>query len=1145
MTDPLVDQPAGERATRLQIAASDPVRSVFVSANAGTGKTQVLTMRVLRLLLSGVAPQTILCVTYTKAAAAEMKSRLYDQLANWAICDQTDLLDQLKKLGEDRPTQDQIRTARSLFAHILDHEDGPRIETVHSFCQAVLKRFPVEADVPPDFQLLSELDGERLLTEVFFTLLEQAGQIQDNQLADALSVLTRQTDETQAIKHIKTHMRNRDRLHKLATDPAGLRAYERELCDALDIDADLDLGAAEQELCAEISQMPLTRIATALLKGSKVQAGRGQKLQDWCQQNEAQQTSDLDSLWAIFTTGTGARQKKMTDKEVDKHDPDCARLQNVLADRPAAHFSVKSAVRCVQLSRCLARVSVAVYRQFQARKFAAGMLDYEDLIFFTKHLLEQDQMMAWVRWKLDQGINHLLIDEAQDTSPAQWSLLNKLSEPFFDGDEDAPARTVFAVGDFKQSIYSFQGADPQTFSDSKDLLTARASAVRKAFDEIDFTLSFRSSQAVLSLVDSVMTADEISGLGTSSYQRHDVFRIGMAGLVEVWPVRTGTNRASLPMFDAPDLLEGEDSDARHAKDVVAHIKALLEGKETDLLGRAIRPQDILILLRRRDSFFALLRAELERANIPVAGADRIVLNNQIEILDLLALGDVCLLPDDDLQLACLLKSPLVGLDEDDLFSLATGRGNATLFEALNRAARTSARLSAVAEQLARWLALADQLPVFEFFSVVLTEGGRRAFHRRLGPAVDDSLNAFLLQARDHGQQGQAGLSHFLNVFRQGGSEIKRDMDMHEGGQVRVMSVHGAKGLEAPVVYLPDMLRASQPSDSLVRASGGLYWPSGQAAPLEQIEQMKQANKQVRLEEDSRLLYVALTRARQALFVSGWERPRRRMLEDSWYDLISRRLKNCDGAYQTEDNIWRLETPARDKAEEEDQQHRLPESPLLPPSWYDNPPPTEPAPAYPLVPSDLGAADQAVAFTREDRQTALLRGRFVHKLFEVLPSLPKEAWPQAVEKIAASFCVGLPDHTYRRMLSEVLTDTLTKQTTTVIADTRLADLFGSQALAETSLSGIVRDRVVQGQIDRLVIRDNDILLADFKTGSPPTGPDDIPARYIRQMAVYADLLQQIYPDKTIICWLVFTQDAGIFSITEQARAAALDQILVPT
>ena len=1142
MTEPIVDHQAGETASLLQVAASDPERSVFVSANAGTGKTQVLTMRVLRLLLSGVAPDTILCVTYTKAAAAEMKSRLYERLSNWAICEQVDLVDEMRKLGERRPSQTQIQTARSLFAHILDHEDGPRIETVHSFCQAVLKRFPIEANVPPDFQLLSEMDSERLLTDCFFSLLEQAGHIQDVKLAEALSVLTQQTDETQAIKHIKSYMRNRRQVDRLADDPLGFSAYETELRGLLEITSPVGLQTEEQKLADDIRQMPLARIAEALLKGSSTQAGRGQRLQLWLEQNGASLPVDLTGLLALFTTSTGARLKRMTDKQVDSHDPDCLILQNQVADRLQLFFETKSAERCVQLSLSLARVSAAVYRQFQARKLASGRLDYEDLIFFTETLLSQEQMMAWVRWKLDQGINHLLIDEAQDTSPAQWSLLNKLSEPFFDGDEDSKDRTVFAVGDFKQSIYSFQGANPQTFADSQTQFTTRAEAVRKPFDVIDFALSFRSSRAVLKFVDSVMTAEEVSGLGNAPYQPHDVFRTGMAGLVEVWPVQAGADKVVLPMFDAPDLLVEEDSDTRHAREVVVHIKALLDGAETDLFGREIRPQDILILLRRRDSFFALLRAELERANIPVAGADRIVLNNQIEILDLLALGDVCLLPDDDLQLACLLKSPLIGLDEDELFELAAHRGDASLFDALAEAATKSARLSAAGEKLNRWLGLADQLPVFEFFSVVLTEGGRRAFHQRLGPAVDDSLNAFLLQAREHGQQGQAGLSHFLTFFRQGGSEIKRDMDMQDAGQVRVMSVHGAKGLEAPIVYLPDMLRATQPSDSLVQAESGLFWPSGQAAPLAMIDQLKQHNKQVRQEEDFRLLYVALTRARQALFISGWEKPRQRMLEQSWYHLLSRQIAGCDGAVQTETGIWRLETPGEDAPLDDQKGRPDKQDEGAVPQWYQNMPPAEPTPAYPLVPSDLGAADQAVLFTAEDRQAALLRGQFVHKLFEVLPEMSPDLWAEAARTIAASMITSVPSAKRSHMKSAVLTDQLIHQAMSVMTDPRLAALFGPGSLAEVSLSGTVGERIVQGQVDRLMVGDDEVLLADFKTGTPPEDEDSIPERYIRQMAVYADILAQIYPDKVIICWVVWTQTVRISCVDEAKRKATLRALL---
>ena len=1131
MTEPVVDGQKGTQATLRQIAASNPNLSVFVSANAGTGKTQVLTMRVLRLLLSGISPETILCVTYTKAAAAEMKSRLYKQLSIWAICDQTDLLFELKKLGEDRPTQAQIQTARSLFANILDHEDGPRIETLHSFCQAVLRRFPVEAKVPPEFQLLSEMDSDRLVTDCFFDLLQQVGQLHDTLLAEALSVIIQQTDEKQALKHIKTGLHNRHNMQHFTDDPLGLSDNESELRQQLGVEHKVDLIAAEQELAIQIRQMPLARIITALLKGGLQQADRGHQLQVWLEVDEEGRPMDIAALADVFLTKDGGWRKNLTDKKVDAYDPECAAFQAQIIERLGHYFKLKSAERCVLLSQSLARVSAAVYQQFQARKFAAGMLDYEDLIFFTDKLLAQEQMMAWVRWKLDQGINHLLIDEAQDTSPAQWELLDRLSASFFDGDEEAKHKTVFAVGDYKQSIYSFQGADPKTFADQKQTWMQRASAVLKPFDVIDFTLSFRSSQAVLSFVDCVMSADEVTGLGSSAYRSHDVFRTGMPGLVEVWPATTGEEKTELPLFDAPDLSDHQDNDARHANAVVAHIKDLLAGNEVKLFCRAIRPQDILILVRKRDTFYALLRAELERENIPVAGADRIVLNNQIEILDLLALGDVCLLPEDDLQLACLLKSPLLGLTEDELFELATGRGEASLFDALVMAAETGTPFAEAAKKLLRWLGLADQLPVFEFFSLVLTEGGRQAFHSRLGPAVDDSLNAFLLQTREHGQHGQAGLTHFLNFFRQGGSEVKRDMDTEHGGQIRVMSIHGAKGLEAPIVYLPDMLRPTHPSSSLVQTPTGLYWPSGQSVPLDMIEQMKQSNKKIRDEEDFRLLYVALTRAQQALFVSGWQRPRQRMPENSWHDLLARQIQHCAGAIQNADGVWRLETPGEDITSQDDAMSAVPLSAGVPPAWYFREPEPETTQALPLVPSDLGEPDQIVAFTAANRRKALLRGQFVHKLFEILPYLPADKWSEAAEKIAASLLTGVAALNHQKGLTRADIQMLLRQATAVMADKRLCGLFGPDALAEAAISGKVGHLVVQGQVDRLVVRETDVLLADFKTGTPPTDKTDMPVRYVRQMAVYAELLSQIYPAKKVTCWVIWTQTAEISIISD--------------
>ena len=1134
MTEPVVDRQKGAQATLRQIAASDPNRSVFVSANAGIGKTQVLTMRVLRLLLSGVLPETILCVTYTKAAAAEMKSRLYKQLSMWAICAQTELLAELQKLGEDRPTQAQIQTARSLFAHILDHEDGPRIETVHSFCQAVLRRFPVEAQVPPDFQLLSEMDSDRLITDCFFDLLQQSGQLYDARLAEALSVIIRQTDEKQTVEHIKTQLRNRRHMQRMTDDPLGLPAYESELRRGLDVEHKVDLSAAEQELAIQIRQMPLARIIKALLKGGVQQSERGHQLHIWLEADDEGMAMDIAELADVFLTRDGGWRKKVTDKKIDAYDPKCAAFQGQIIDRLDNYFRLKSAERCVLLSLSLTRVSAAVYQKFQVRKFAAGMLDYEDLIFFTDKLLEQEEMMAWVRWKLDQGINHILIDEAQDTSPAQWDLLDRLSSSFFEGDEEAKNKTVFAVGDYKQSIYSFQGADPKTFADQKQTWMHRASAVRKPFDVIDFNLSFRSSQAVLSFVDCVMTADEVTGLGSSAYRSHDVFRTGMSGLVEVWPATTGAKKTELPLFDAPDLTDLQDSDALHASSVVKHIKGLLVGDEAKLFSRTIRPQDILILVRKRDTFYALLRAELERENIPVAGADRIVLNNQIEILDLLALGDVCLLPEDDLQLACLLKSPLVGLNEDDLFLLATGRGEASLYEALVLEAETGTQFFEAARKLSRWLGLADQLPVFEFFSLVLTEGGRKAFHSRLGPAVDDSLNAFLLQAREHGQQGQAGLTHFLNFFRQGGSEVKRDMDTDHGGQIRVMSIHGAKGLEAPIVYLPDMLRPIHPSGSLVQALTGLYWPCGQSLPLDIIEQMKQSNQKIRDEEDFRLLYVALTRAQQALFVSGWQRPRQRMLENSWHALMVRQIQNCAGAMQNADGVWRLETLGEDISSQDDSRSGMPPTAAVPPAWYFKEPELEPTPAFPLVPSDLGEPDQIVAFTADGRRTALLRGQFVHKLLEILPDLPADKWPEAAEKIATSLLAGVAALNRQKGLSAADIQMLLRQATAIITDNRLCDLFGPDALAEAALSGRVGRIVVQGQVDRLVVRNTDVLLVDFKTGTPPANKTEVPARYVRQMAVYAELLRQIYPAKQIACYVIWTQTAEVSIISDSLR-----------
>ncbi len=1152
MTDHLVNVEAAKAATALQRNAARPDHSVFVSANAGTGKTQVLTMRVLRLLLSGAPADTILCLTYTKAAAAEMRHRLNKELSNWAICDESALLDALGKLGIERASQTQIDTARSLFAHILDHEDGPLIETVHSFCQSVLMRFPIEAGIAPQFELIAEHDRNVLLTECFYALLDEANATPTSAQAKAFMRLAAQSDDEQILKRLQGFLSNRSHAHKMAFEVGARPEFEASLLDEAAFFPPKEVPELTHEVMDAVQAEPLAEIAVMLSDGGVNQQKRADKIRFWLALDYQNRIDELGLLASAFLTQEGRALKKVSDNSINSKHPNCEAMQApIMALMERYQSSIANAL-CFELTMALTDAGSALYCRFQQEKRARGMLDYDDLILFTTQLLEQEEKMAWVRWKLDRGVNHLLVDEAQDTSPDQWKLIRYISVPFFDDVSEAQkdgqsdeVRTLFAVGDLKQSIYSFQGARPQVFGASRDDFKRRLNQAKKPFSEIDFTLSFRSSGAVLDFVNKLIESGIHTGLGERNPKPHAIYHNKLAGLVEVWPIIETAPADPPPYLNLPDFSEGDDGPLQQARRVASHIKSLLDGAEQAHFGKPIVPQDILILLRKRDSFFALLRAALEREAIPVAGADRMALKNQIEILDLLALADACLLPEDDLQLACLLKSPLIGLDEDALMTLATSRGDKSLFDQLMVYDGASDRFGDAAAKFLQWRQLSQQLPVFEFFSVVLSQGGRKAFHCRLGHAVDESLDAFLQRARDHGQTGQPGLSHFLNSFRQGNSEVKRDMDSAGAGVVRVMTIHGAKGLEAPIVYLPDMLSARMPSDSLVTTEEAVYWPAGKPEN-EYLAELKIEAKEMRDQEADRLLYVALTRARQALFISGWSRKRSRVEKDSWYVNTLETIKSCRGAHELADGTWRLAS-GQPEANSEDIVEAAGITPALP-SWFENYPADEPIPARPITPSDTGPRDATIPFGTASRKAALLRGSFVHRLFEILPDLPASDRWTAAGRIAE--IMGMRDTGFDKpaAFSAEEIKNLFEAVEEVMNLPELSSLFGGNALAEADISGLVGGMAVQGQIDRMVVLEDKIIIADFKTGLPPKELDDpaqIPLAYLRQMALYGALVSQIYPDREVECLLIWTQIMKVSLVPAQMRQEMLEQqVLAP-
>ena len=1113
------------RASADQAKASDPAASVFVSANAGTGKTKLLTDRVLRLLLSGAPADAILCVTYTRAAAAEMRNRIFKRLADWAIIPAKALGEDLENMGIYTPSQDMRRRARSLFAEILDNDDGPRVETVHSFCQSILRRFPIEAGVAPHVQLADDDEQSRLKAMARANILYHPSP----ELAASVLLIAEAVSEGRADEIVNDFINRAVGLDS----PDCLARIESHFRDDLGVvsaDTERDMLMARLDLI-QVEKLRAVSVALQTSK-SKIQIDRGAKMAVWLAQTGEGRIEKLSFLVdALFSAGKP--RKQLSNADIRKTSPQIDAIQKQAIETIKPLLPDRAAQICRDRTMALYRFGMAFNQEYSRLKIQRGLLDYNDLITRTNNLLAASEAAQWVAWKLDNGIQHLLIDEAQDTSPAQWKLLRRLVDEFFDGEGASPhrastatslPRTMFAVGDFKQSIYSFQGADPLVMNKNRSELSGRAKAIQADFRDVPLSVSFRSASPILDLVNK--TIPDLGGI--DDFTTHEMARSGAGGFVELWPVVKGNDDFGAEMLAATQL-------ARRVKSWI--------GKRHLPSGDLVGAGDILILLRKRGRFFELLLSALQIANVQVAGADRMQLAEQIEIQDLLALGDVMHLADDDLQLAAVLKSPLFGMSEDQLYDLAYNRGKASLMSRLMAHRGADGALGKMADQLARWQSRAEYESVFGFFSFVLVDGGRQKFRDRLGRAVDESLDHFLNLAQNFALGGGVSLLEFLTAIRSSGGEVKRDMDASGTDEVRIMTIHGAKGLEAPIVILPDMLASRGKSEPVLPAADGSvhYWlpPSDLARPAF-VDEARQAATTLRTEEDNRLLYVAMTRARDGLVIGGWEKPNGvRRLDGSDYALLSAAIKATKTAIENEDGT--VSITAEQTAKIDDKREKEPKLPPKKPvddaaDWLFRPAPMDDKSGRPIRPSQPGLdhdpqslAAGVAKQNAQSRQIGLAYGKLAHRLLEQLPATDAAVRRDRAVQIAGQ-SRDVPDAMAASLIDKLLT---------LIDLPAFVPLFSKDALVEVPINGRLNGIGIAGQIDRLFIDDKRIILADFKTGQPRENA--IPRSYLHQMALYDGLLQKIYPGRDIECWLVWVDTLDYQPIGRDAREQALADI----
>jgi ATP-dependent helicase/nuclease subunit A len=1111
------------------LSTSDPARSAWVAANAGAGKTHTLANRVTRLLFAEAKPERILCLTYTKAAAAEMQHRLFAQLGAWSMLSDAALAAKIAEVGASAKGPDALRKARRLFAQALETPGGLKIQTIHAFCQNLLSRFPIEAGVAPSFQVLDDRTARDLLAEARARVLERAGS-GDAALAASVAHLVTQTSEGRLQQLLDAALStDRRKLDRFFAASGGAMAA------ALRVAHGADAHDTPRSLAESFAVDPwLADIASWLTQGSKTDAERGAALEAVLAEDDA--TARFALLRDVFLTGKGERYAKLVTVGHAKTRPDLSAALDGICTQFLDLEQRHRAAHAAGLAEATLVVADAVRAVYAAAKRARGVLDYDDLIAQTLRLLARGDAAQWVLFKLDGGLDHILIDEAQDTSPEQWQIVRKLTEEFFAGaGQRAEARTVFAVGDEKQSIFSFQGADPTQFEVNRNYFKTRAEAAAHAFADERLQTSRRSAPEILTFVDAVF-ADPAARAGLTSQDlpiAHTALREDAKGRVEVWPA-IKPSVAPEPDVWRPVDVESETSPVvRLAVKIADRIKRWTDGS-TRLPGRdrAIRPGDVMILLPRREPFGSEVIRRLKERGIAVAGADRIRLTEQIAVMDLIALGRFALLPQDDLNLAALLRSPLVALSEEDLFTLAYKR-DGTLWGAL---VARQGEFAAAHDFLSEMRGLADFRPPFEFFAHALTVRGMRTrLLARLGSEAGDAIDEFLSHALAHEAANTPSLEGFLHWVERGGAEVKRDMERGRD-EVRVMTVHGAKGLEADIVVLADTTtlpeHPGKKGHLLYTDEVALFPVADEAAP-EPVKRAKLAAAEETLKEHRRLLYVALTRARDRLYVAGFEN-KRGVRDGSWYALCEQAAKDvCTPVERDGETVLVLGS-----TEEEDAQPLLPldAPPLALAPWTRTPAPAERARPRFIRPSEASGEDEpAVPPPRTDKR--FRRGQLVHALLARLPEIAAEdRYDAALRYLSARGAEGA--------------EALAGQTLRVLDDPAFAPAFAPGSRAEI---GLVADLPelgdgarINGRIDRLAVTDDEVLIIDFKTNRPPPlREDDLPRITRTQMALYRAAAAKIFPDRRIACALVWTEGPSLMPLSdglldaEMARIAALE------
>lgn len=850
-----------------QNIAAEPTNNVWVQANAGTGKTSVLTERLLRILFrDNSCASGILCLTYTNAAAGEMRNRILTALRGWAMATDDELRELLRGIAiNQNPDAADIAHARKIFFKYIDNPEILKIKTIHGFCEEILHRFPTEAGISPSWSLISDAPQRILLNDALMRLVNSSnndektsaafdhiiGVMSEYKLGDLLAIIGGRYKDFFLIKNFDNY-----RNYFVDTIRKKLKLHVK-ICD----------------------KKPVENLKKILIlaKSDKKPSKTLQKLINLTEQY-IENTINFDEYKYAYLTkdgkplASGLNYEYLSDEKERVFELNISMVNEKICADTIALFDL----------------SAAFAKQYQELKQSHNVLDFEDLILYTHRLFSNPETMGWVLSQMDLSLSHILVDEAQDTAPLQWELLRMLSCDFFaEGDTQGLPRSLFVVGDTKQSIYGFQGADPNAFARSRDEISKYISNNARAIMEVPLTQSFRSVEPILRTVDMFFGDADVARLTGFVNNSHKCFRVHDKGIVELHKVQS-----------AGDL---ETAIARKK-----YISGIADKIENLIHDKKYTPNDIMILLQQRAPLAVSMTNELKRRNIPVAGTDRIILPDYPVIRDFMNLIRFCTDLTDDYSLCCVLKSPLFGLNDMQVYKICAVRNTEnTKRKAQDKNAQKCTVLdvlktgdSDIYTRLQDYIARAKVDGPYNFFTYVLNNHNvRENIIAALGVQVIDPLEEFITICLAYERTQPGTLRHFIKWFITGNSEIKRNLDSGDG--VRIVTVHGSKGLQSRAVFLIDTVSVSKTENiyniTHDRSEGMPVWiwtphkPDGFSPEFAEIRSFVTQHD---TEEYFRLLYVAMTRARDDLYIYGFSgnlRPPELCWHTLLWDVLSKKI----------------------------------------------------------------------------------------------------------------------------------------------------------------------------------------------------------------------------------------------------------------